>query len=185
MPQSTVPLMHQGYEHGSTSNPAPRPGFQQFNLPMPQPTIPLMHQGRSVYEHGSTANPAPRPGFDHIAALPQGFGLLSTPHGVASILPATANIDLGTPNSDVGNPYVSSNIWTVNPTNFVTTKLSKVEDFLSWRTQIAGLLIVHKVQGFVDSTVIPPPTHMHDDHGQLVPNPAYTLFLRYDQCIRM
>lgn len=45
-------------------------------------------------------------------------------------------------------------------------------------------VITHKCQGFVYSTVPPPPSSIHDVVGSIVQNSVYTLWLRYDQCVR-
>lgn len=158
---------------------------QQVSWPIPQPTLPLMPPGRSGFERGASSGTACQPGFHNLPFLPQGLDSLSNAATVATGPNIAVGSDLGPPNSGVGNFFLSSNIWSVHPTNFVTTKLSKIKDFLSWRTQFTGLLIVHQVQGFVDSSVVLPLPFMRDVHGQAVANPDYNLFLQFDQCIRM
>lgn len=126
-----------------------RKACRQVSGPATQPTVPVYQSGRSVYEHSSPSRNAQQPGFDNLPFLPQGPGALSGTSGVGSAVSAP-------PNLGVGNPPLWSNIWSVTPTNFVTIKLAKVEDFQSWRIQFAGLLIVHQVQGFVDKSVVSP-----------------------------
>lgn len=109
--------------------------------------------------------------------MPLGFGSLS-----GTLVYATGT--LGVLGSDRYSSGASSqqhaNVWNLNVTNSITTKLTKIEDFLACKTQFTAFLITHKCHGFIDSRVPPPTTTMLDVIGSVVLNPAYNLWLRYD-----
>lgn len=75
------------------------------------------------------------------------------------------------------------NIWTLNVINYVTTKLGKVEDFLTLRTQLVAFLVMNQLQTFVDGNISPLSAHARDAQGYFVTNLVYSTWLRYDQYI--
>lgn len=78
----------------------------------------------------------------------------------------------------------ASNVWSLNVTNFVTTTLSSLDDFLSWKTQFIAFLISHQLMGFVDVSSPAPSPFVTDQFGVQQHNPAYGLWIRYDLVIR-
>lgn len=173
-PRVTGPLYDaifgtQGYAASRRYQPDGMSG-PQVSWPMTQPAVPLTQLGRQRFERGSSSSHTLQPfGFEQFGVVPPGLGILSNQPGIASTtaaigvhqsslhgaVPSMGVQDPILPNLGVGNSFLLTNIWNVSPTNFVTTKLTKVEDFLSWRTQFVGLLIVHQVQGSIDNSVRP------------------------------
>ena len=65
----------------------------------------------------------------------------------------------------VGLLSLPQSFWMVNVTTYVTTILTAVDDFLSWRTQFTGFVIIYQLYGMLNGSIFHPPLHLPMPHG--------------------
>jgi len=64
------------------------------------------------------------------------------------------------------------------------TVLAAVGDFLSWRTQFTGFMIMHQLQSMLDGSLPLPPSLVPSSYGMTNPNSGYGYRLRVGQLVR-
>ncbi|GAA0146845.1 hypothetical protein LIER_06702 [Lithospermum erythrorhizon] len=66
--------------------------------------------------------------------------------------------------------------------HYISIKLTN-DNHLHWYTQLEPFLSDHDLLGYVNGSIPYPPTHVPSSTGELLPNPAYTLWCCQDKLI--
>ncbi|RWW74125.1 hypothetical protein BHE74_00017945 [Ensete ventricosum] len=83
-----------------------------------------------------------------------------------------------------GNSSPHPGLISINVASLIPFRLSKCDNYASWRAQFSNLLFGYDLLGYIDGSLSCPPAMIHvPSEPNPVPNSAYKLWLRQDRLI--